>query len=204
MPFKSKAQQRYMFKNEPKIALKWAKHTPDMENLPQHVQETADVLKERVKNIVEFYTVLMPEDHTTKVSDLVHHHTPIDFCEAINNGTCTYNEIEGFYMDEAEAMTAAQNIVKGLYESARGLEEKKEVVAKKLEKKIDQLDKQAQKHLKLAKQEPENKEKHRSLAKALLSQVEELEAKLKTVSTSKKELQPLEEFEVPKKSKKTK
>ena len=204
MPFTSKAQQGYMFKNMPKIALKWAKHTPDMENLPQHVEESAQVLKERMKNNLEFYTVLMPEDHTTKVSDLVHHHTPIDFCEAIQNGTCTYNEIEGFYLDEMEAIAAAQGVVKGLYETAKGLEEKKEVVASKLQKKIDQLDKQAQKHLKLAKQEPENKDKHRSLAKSLLSQVDELEAKLKTVSGSKKELQELEEFEAPKKVKKTK
>lgn len=189
---------------EPRIAINMKKPAANMQNLPETVQESAQTIMERMKSNLDFYTVLMPDDHTTKVSDLIHHHTPIDFCEAINSGTCTYNEIEGFYLDEAEALAAAQNVVKGLYESARGLEEKKEVVAKKLEKKIDQLDKQAQKHLKLAKQEPENKDKHRSLAKSLLSQVDELETKLKTVSTSKKELQPLEEFEAPKKLKKTK
>jgi len=39
MPFKSKAQQRFMFATMPKTAEKWAKHTPDIEKLPQHVPQ---------------------------------------------------------------------------------------------------------------------------------------------------------------------
>lgn len=35
MPFKSKAQQGYMFAKHPKIAKKWAKETPNMKSLPQ-------------------------------------------------------------------------------------------------------------------------------------------------------------------------
>ncbi len=199
MPFKSKAQQGYMFKNMPKIALKWAKHTPDMKNLPQHVE--GEVLNERKKNDVEFYTVLMPEDHTSKVSDLVKHHTPIDFCNAVNNGEFTMNEIEGFYMDQAEATAAAQNFVKGLYETAKGLEEKKEKVATALQKKIDKMHKEAQAAMNLARKEPENADAHRSHSQALLEKIKAWEMKHKSVSSAKKELQPLEEFETPKKKK---
>ena len=204
MPFKSKAQQGYMFKNMPKIALKWAKHTPDMENLPQHVEENSQMLAERMKSNVEFYTVLMPEDHTTKVADLVHHHTPIDFCEAINGGNFTFNEIEGFYMDEAEAQAAAQNVVKGLYETARSLEEKKEKVAIALQKKVDNMHKEAQAAMNLARKEPENADAHRAHSQALLEKIKNWEMKHKTVAKAKRELQPLEEFDAPKKSKKTK
>ncbi len=35
MPFKSKAQQKYMFANMPKTAKRWAKETPNMKSLPK-------------------------------------------------------------------------------------------------------------------------------------------------------------------------
>lgn len=34
MPFKSKAQRRWMFANKPRMARKWAKHTPKGKKLP--------------------------------------------------------------------------------------------------------------------------------------------------------------------------
>ena len=37
MPFKSKAQQGFMFANMPKTANKWAKETPNMKSLPKKV-----------------------------------------------------------------------------------------------------------------------------------------------------------------------
>jgi len=36
MPFKSKAQMRWMFANHPEMAKRWAEHTPDIKNLPEH------------------------------------------------------------------------------------------------------------------------------------------------------------------------
>jgi hypothetical protein len=39
MPFKSKAQEREMFANQPKIAKRWAKITPDIKSLPEHVKK---------------------------------------------------------------------------------------------------------------------------------------------------------------------
>lgn len=38
MPFRSKAQQRYMFKFMPKIAKQWAKHTKNIKSLPKKVR----------------------------------------------------------------------------------------------------------------------------------------------------------------------
>ncbi len=35
MPFKSKAQQRWMFKNKPEMAKEWADETPDIKGLPE-------------------------------------------------------------------------------------------------------------------------------------------------------------------------
>lgn len=204
MPFKSKAQQGYMFANMPRIAMKWAKHTPDMEHLPQHVEQYPNQQPQDLQNNVDFFVVKMPMDHTSKVTDLVQQHNPLSFAQACQEGSCNMNEVAGCYLDEAEAHQAAYGIVKGKYDTAKALEEKKELVASKLQKKIDQLDKEAQKHLKLAKQDINNKEKHRAAAKQLLDQIEQLESKNKAVSGSKKELQPLEEFEMPKAAKKAK
>jgi hypothetical protein len=38
MPFKSKAQQGWMFKNKPKMAKEWAAKTPKIKSLPQKVK----------------------------------------------------------------------------------------------------------------------------------------------------------------------
>jgi hypothetical protein len=40
MPFKSKAQQRWMFANHPEMAKRWADHTPDIKKLPETVEDT--------------------------------------------------------------------------------------------------------------------------------------------------------------------
>lgn len=39
MPFKSKAQQKFMFANEPTVAKRWAKETPNMKSLPAKVPQ---------------------------------------------------------------------------------------------------------------------------------------------------------------------
>jgi len=38
MPFKSKAQQRFMFAKDPEMAKRWAKETPNMKKLPERLK----------------------------------------------------------------------------------------------------------------------------------------------------------------------
>lgn len=45
MPFKSKAQQGYMFMAHPKIANRWAKETPSMKDLPAKIKSKKGVKK---------------------------------------------------------------------------------------------------------------------------------------------------------------
>src|SRR5450631_4455905 len=42
MPFKSKAQQGFMFSEHPEMAKEWAAKTPNMKDLPEHVKHMAD------------------------------------------------------------------------------------------------------------------------------------------------------------------
>ena len=37
MPFKSKAQQRFMFAQHPEMAKRWAEHTPNIKDLPEKI-----------------------------------------------------------------------------------------------------------------------------------------------------------------------
>lgn len=41
MPFKSKAQARFMFANHPKMAKEWARETPSIKRLPKKVKKKA-------------------------------------------------------------------------------------------------------------------------------------------------------------------
>lgn len=41
MPFKSKAQQGFMFSQMPKVAKRWAKETPNMKSLPARAAKKA-------------------------------------------------------------------------------------------------------------------------------------------------------------------
>jgi len=50
VPFKSKAQQRFMFSEHPRIAERWADHTPDMKDLPDKVKKAAEKVGYRAIN----------------------------------------------------------------------------------------------------------------------------------------------------------
>lgn len=39
MPFKSKAQQKFMFAQHPRMARRWADETPDIKRLPKKVRK---------------------------------------------------------------------------------------------------------------------------------------------------------------------
>ena len=49
MPFKSKAQANEMFANQPEIAKKWAKLTPNLKTLPEHVKKAKPTKKLQLK-----------------------------------------------------------------------------------------------------------------------------------------------------------
>jgi hypothetical protein len=38
MPFKSRAQQKYLFATNPEVAKEFAEHTPNIKALPEHVK----------------------------------------------------------------------------------------------------------------------------------------------------------------------
>jgi hypothetical protein len=54
MPFKSKAQRRWMYAKHPKMAKKWQKHTPKNAELPEHVKENFDSVAEQYLRLYLF------------------------------------------------------------------------------------------------------------------------------------------------------
>jgi hypothetical protein len=49
MPFKSAAQQRFMFSQHPEMAKRWAKETPNIKNLPEKVSSRHSAKKNKGK-----------------------------------------------------------------------------------------------------------------------------------------------------------
>jgi len=49
MPFKSKAQMRWMFANHPEMAKRWAEHTPNIKNLPERSSSSTTTDKDKEK-----------------------------------------------------------------------------------------------------------------------------------------------------------
>lgn len=53
MPFKSKAQRGWMWRNDPEMAHRWQEHTPKNKKLPQHAHESFDRWFERMISLSE-------------------------------------------------------------------------------------------------------------------------------------------------------
>lgn len=49
MPFKSKAQEKWMFANKPEMAKEWANETPDIKKLPTKVKKKKTKTKTKTK-----------------------------------------------------------------------------------------------------------------------------------------------------------
>lgn len=143
----------------------------------------------------KFYTVMTPQSHEDNYQDLVQCHNPFSFAQAGHQP----EQVHSFHLEEDAAKECSYGMVKELYEQACALEEKKEKVSLALQKKMDQLHKEAQAAMNEARKDPENSGAHRDRSSALLAQIKELEQKHKVVSGSKRELKPLEEMESKKK-----
>jgi hypothetical protein len=188
-----------MFSQHPKIAKKWAKHTPDIKGLPQHVKKDESVEeiitkepKPVLANTVEFWVVEKPKSPTENPLMLVHKADPFMFARQVMGGFRP-EEVHGFYTDEDEATNAAHDLVSAVFETAKALEEKKEEVTSKLEKYISKLQTEINKHMKAAGDNPEEADKHHSMAERKMAMIKELRGKYKMVEAAKKELTKPEE-----------
>lgn len=56
MPFKSKAQQRWMYAKHPEMAHRWAEHTPDMSKLPE--KKKAEIEKKGYEDVLKMAGVM--------------------------------------------------------------------------------------------------------------------------------------------------
>lgn len=190
MPFKSKAQQGYMFANMPKTAKKWAEETPNMKNLPNKVKKEGVQGAQPLDNI-QFWVVMKPHSHESNTQDIMAPCDPFQFCEMHNSGLAP-DQVKGFYMDESEAMKVAEGLLMDMYKGAKALEEKKAEVSDKLQKTIDKLQREAESHMKMTKKDPENADKHHAKAEELMARIKDLRGKHKMVEGSKKELKELD------------
>ena len=189
MPFKSKAQQRFMFATMPKTAEKWAHETPNIKKLPQHVKE--DMTMDTVPNqfdhpgcedaVGKIFVVLKPTPETSAV-DLVHP------THAFGMGQFNPQGVHGVYNDEEEANLVAEAAQTALHKHLAKVEKKKDQVIEEISKHIDRLQKEINSHMKEATEKPEESGMHHQLAERKMNAIKGLRDKHKMVKASKKEL----------------
>lgn len=164
-----------------------------LNEIKQALKESTEMIETPVElaNNMQFYGVRKTNDPMADAAGLVQAYDPVAFGNEMQNGLLP-QDLHGFYMSEEEALTAANEIVRNVYETARNLEEKKGKVTEKIQKKINALQKEVNAHLKASQADPTNADDHQAKAEAVLSQIKELRAKSGIVEKSKKPLQEKE------------
>lgn len=191
MPFASKAQQGFMFAKHPKIAKRWAKHTPDMKHLPQHVSEDT-MMQDHWEHpgcedkVGEIFVVLKPSPESSP-ADIVHQ------THAFGIGQFEPQGIHGVYTDKDEADLVAEAACTELYKHLSEVEKKKDHVVEKIEKHIARLQKEINAHMKEATERPELAEGHHQLAEKKMNIIRGLRDKHRMVKAAKKDLPKKEE-----------
>lgn len=191
MPFKSKAQQRFMFATMPKTADKWAKETPNIKDLPQHV-ENQDLTEQSWEHpgcedkVGNIFVVMKPQPGQLPAEILQQAHI-------FGLGQYDPQSIHGVYNDEQEANLVAEAVCSKLQKRLSELEKKKDHVIGALEKHIARLQKEINAHMKEATETPELAEGHHQLAEKKMNIIRGLRTKHKMVKGSKKEVPKQEE-----------
>ena len=192
MPFKSKAQQRFMYATMPKTAEKWSHETPNIKNLPQHVKEDGMEMMDQPQmqswdhpgcedKIGKIFVVLKPSPESSP-EDLVHQ------THAFGTGQFDPQSVHGVYGDEAEAGIVAEAATAELHKHLAKVEKKKDHVLSEIEKHVARLQKEINAHMKEATDRPELSEGHHQLAEKKMNIIKSLRDKHKTIKGTKKEL----------------
>lgn len=150
------------------------------------------MLKESVRgeqplNDLQFWVVLKPQSHESNIKDICTQANPFQFSQMCMKGLSP-DRVAGFYTEEDEAMNSAKQLLVDLQDKALALEAKKEEVTTALQKKMNELQKLAEMHMKSMKTDPDNAGEHHVKAEGYLSKLKELRAKHKMVEEAKKKI----------------
>lgn len=159
--------------------------------LPKHTKKKKAVNEsirgEQPLGNFQFWVVIKPHSYESNISDICTQVTPFQFNEMCMRGL-SEDQVHGFYIDEPEAQNTAKQLLVDLQDKAIALEEMKDKVTTALQKKIDELQKLAETHMKAMKEQPENAEGHQMKAEGYLARLKELRSKHKMVDEAKKQI----------------
>lgn len=162
-----------------------------LKEIKQALQENAEIVETpiQLENNVEFWGVKRSTDPMDDPGKLTFKSDPVSFGNDLRGGVLP-QDIHGFYLSEEEALRVAEGLVQATYESARTLEAKKNTVTEKIQKKINELQRQVDEYLRAAKSDPDNADAHQTRAEEVLTRIREYRAKHGVVEKAKR---PLEE-----------
>jgi tetrahydromethanopterin S-methyltransferase subunit G len=192
MPFKSKAQQRFMYATMPKTAEKWSHETPNIKKLPQHVKEEGMEMMQGPQmqswdhpgcedKVGKIFIVLKPNPESSP-EDLVHQ------THAFGTGQFDPQSVHGVYGDGEEANIVAEAAINDLHKHLHKVEKKKDHVMGEIDKHIARLQKEINNHMKEATEKPELSEAHHQQAERKMHMIKGLRDKHKAIKATKREI----------------
>lgn len=118
-----------------------------------------------------------------ELTDLV---KPIDPLVGLAGSSIVPQDVHSTYLDQAAAMSMATELHADHEKQSVALEEKKDMVGKKITQAIDALEKKRKEHVTMAKEDPRNAIEHKEKIADLASKIDDLMDKLARVEKSKK------------------
>lgn len=109
-------------------------------------------------------------------------------------------DVHSIDMDQDSAVAAASELYADHEKQSEALEEKKDMVGKRITKAIDTLEKKRKEHVTMAKEDPKNAIEHKEKIADLAHKIDDLMSKLAKVEKSKKNVEKkeaLQESELP-------
>lgn len=172
-------------------ALHASEKSKAINEIRQVLKENAEIVETpiQLESNVEFWGVKRSTDPMDDPGKLTFKSDPVSFGNDLRGGVLP-QDIHGFYLSEEEALRVAEGLVQATYEAARTLEAKKNTVTEKIQKKINELQRQVDEYLRAAKSDPDNADSHQTRAEEVLTRIREYRAKHGVVEKAKR---PLEE-----------
>lgn len=125
-----------------------------------------------------------------QLTDLV---TPINPLVGLAGHSIVPEDVHSMYVDQDSAMATAQELHADHEKQSIALEEKKDLVGKKITKAIDTLEKKRKEHVTMAKEDPRNAIEHKQKIADLAHKIDDLMDKLARVEKSKKNVEKKED-----------
>lgn len=141
------------------------------------------VKKENVDGAIDTLYMVRKPYSGCELTSLVH---PIDPLVGLSGSEVVPDHVHAVFSDQDQAQSVAEGLYEDHCKKMEELEEKKNTVADKITKAIEEFEKKRKEHVDAAKADPKNASQHKEKIAHLATKIDDLMSKLEKVERSKK------------------